>query len=519
MNTNITDKKELILIALISLALVVYYINFNVNLGIYCSDVYVYLLNAQYFAGTNVHSTNNIFLSPVICFLTSLLFDIGLVDKLAIYIVTGIFAILGNIGLYLLLRLRFNSLLSFTGTIVYTTLALNLTWLANGSLDIPAVTITIWIVYATVLAIKSNPRYYLAVFPLLVIGFFTRYTVGLILPAVVLYYLYENSLKINENDFKFIKKGLIVGIILFIIIVTVILIMGNGNLGFGSLFLGGVGGNLGSTHDSSYNPDFAYYLVNMPSFISSTNTTFIGKTPALSNPTVLSGLVFLILIVGGIIWARRNEPELNREKILGILLCMIALVTFSMFSSTITIILVFFGLYLIGKDSDSKMGYAMICWILAYLIFQSYYVIKVNRYIMPAFPALIYFLMVAVEEINSKIDKKKILPILLIVLFIIQGFAFTYSFDETNEFNAPEQISDYIKSDADNWSDLQIGVYNIRPYFWYLGDNVTGIPNQFTDKIIESNVTYYISNVKQDNLTNYSEITQIEDLYLYKKIN
>ncbi|MBQ9025346.1 MAG: glycosyltransferase family 39 protein [Methanobrevibacter sp.] len=517
MKFNIDDKKELALITLISLALVIYYINFNVNLGIYCSDVYVYLLNAQYFAGTNIHATNNIFLSPIICFLTSLLFDIGFVDRISIYVVTGILAIAGNIGLYLLLRLRFDKLLSFTGTIVYTTLALNLAWLANGSLDIPAVSITIWIVYLSLLAMKNEAKYYVYVFPLLAVGFFTRYTVGLILPALVLYYLYENSFKIKKDEVKFIKKGLIIGIIFFLIVVAVILIMGNGNLGFGSLFVSGVGGSLGSTHDSSYNPDFSYYLVNLPNFISSTNTTFIAKTPALGNPTILSGLVFLILIAGALLWTRKKELDLNREKIMGIALCLIALLTFSMFSSTITIILVFFGLYLIGKDSDSKMGYAMICWILAYLIFQSYYVIKVNRYIMPAFPPLIYFLMVGVQEINEKISKKQIIPIILIVLFLIQGFAFTYTFEDTNEFNAPEQISDYIKADADNWSDLKIGVYNIRPYFWYLGDNVTGIPNQFTPEIIDSNVTYYISNVKQDNLTNYTEITQIEDLYLYKR--
>ncbi|WP_296861745.1 glycosyltransferase family 39 protein [uncultured Methanobrevibacter sp.] len=144
MNINIKDKKELILITLISAALVAYYINFNDHLGIYCSDVYVYLLNALYYAGTNIYSTKSIYLSPVVCFLTSLIFDLGYVDKTAIFIITGILAIIGNIGLYLLLRLRFNNLLSLTGTIIYATLALNLTWLANGSLDIPAVTFTIW---------------------------------------------------------------------------------------------------------------------------------------------------------------------------------------------------------------------------------------------------------------------------------------------------------------------------------------------------------------------------------------
>ena len=96
MDFNINDKKEIILITLISTILVAYYINFNNNLGIYCSDIYVYLLNALYFAGTNIHSTKSIYLSPVVCFLTSLIFDLGYVDKVAIFITTGILAPAGS---------------------------------------------------------------------------------------------------------------------------------------------------------------------------------------------------------------------------------------------------------------------------------------------------------------------------------------------------------------------------------------------------------------------------------------
>ena len=113
------DKYILILITAFSLILTCYYINFNQNLGIYCSDVYVYLLNALYYAGTNIHSTKSIYLSPVVCFLTSLIFDLGYVDKVAIFIVTGILAIIGNIGLYLLLRLKFNNLLSNSGKFLF----------------------------------------------------------------------------------------------------------------------------------------------------------------------------------------------------------------------------------------------------------------------------------------------------------------------------------------------------------------------------------------------------------------
>ena len=36
-------------------------------------------------------------------------------------------------------------------------------------------------------------------------------------------------------------------------------------------------------------------------------------------------------------------------------------------------------------------------------------------------------------------------------------------------------------------------------------------------KIIESDVSYYISNHKQKNLTNFTEIKQIDNLYLYKR--
>ena len=267
MNFNVKDKKELILLTVISLILVAYYINFNNNLGIYCSDVYVYLLNALYYAGTNIHSTRSIYLSPVVCFLTSLIFRAGLVDKVAIFICTGILAILGNIGLYLLLRQRFDELLSFTGSILYATFALNLTWLSNGSLDIPAVTFTIWLVYFSILAIKKNPKYYILVFPLFVLGFFTRYTVGLILPPLILYYFLEKSFKIKLEEVKYMLIGLVLAAALFALIASTIMSMGGGELVFDNMISGGISGNIGSTHDNAYNPDLGYYLFNMGNFI------------------------------------------------------------------------------------------------------------------------------------------------------------------------------------------------------------------------------------------------------------
>ena len=515
-NLNKNDYYCIFALALFSLILSAYYIRFNLKLGIYCSDVYLYLLNALYFTGNNIYSTKTIYLSPVICFLTSILFRLGMVDRLAIYIVTGAFAVIGNIGLYLLFKTRFDELLSLTGSVVFACFSINLTWLANGSLDIPAVSISIWIMLFAYLALKKNPKYYLALLPLIVIGFFTRYTVILLLPVLALSYLYENSFKIKKDEAKYIVCAAALGILTAAVILMSISSMGNGNLGFEGQIMGGIGGNLGSVKDLSYNPDVTYYLVNFANFISSSHTGFIIRTPALENPTILSAAVFIILAAGAILWIKKNGFETDRNKIAGIILCFVALISFNHISSFITILLVFLGLVLIGRESKNKNGLVMLGWFLVYFIFFSYYTIKVNRYIIPALPAFSYMIIASVELINEKINKENIIAIMLISLFIVQGFAFAFTFEDTNEFRAPEEMSDYIISNVDDWSDLKIGVYNMRPYHWYLGKNVTGIESSNVSSVESANVSYYISDVKL-NLTNYTEIKNIDNLYLYEK--
>ena len=183
------DKYYLGFLSIFSIILVAYYINFNYNFGIQCGDVYVYLINALQLSGTDVHASSTIHLSPLICFLTSLFFDLGFVDRTAIYIVTGAFAILGNIGFYILLKRYFNEIYSFTGTIILSGCTLYLTWLANGTLDIPATSMIIWFALFAITAINEKPSFYKYAVILLILGFFTRYTVALVVPAFLLYYI------------------------------------------------------------------------------------------------------------------------------------------------------------------------------------------------------------------------------------------------------------------------------------------------------------------------------------------
>jgi len=514
-NLKNEDKKYLTATILFSTILVAYYINFNTQLGIHCSDVYLYLLNALYFTGTPIHYPENIYLSPIICFLTSLLFRLGLVDKIAIFIVTGAISIIGNVGLYLLLKRYFNGILSLTGVIVYATCTLNLAWLANGSLDISAVTLTIWIALLGIIAIKENPKYYRYLFILLALGFFTRYTTMLIFPGLVLYYVYENGFKIKSEDRKDLLIGILLGIGVFGIIISIIYVMSNGNLLLTDQFTRRISNTTGSVKDPAYNPDIYYYLKNMLNFISNSHTGFDGN-PKLENPTVISYLIGAIMVIGTAIWLKTSRLQPKKQHLISLILFAVAILTFKEISSMITVVIVFLGLYILGKDSDYKVAYFMAGWILANMIFFSAFEIKVNRYILPIFPALIYFIVKSIDIIHENVKvHKNIIPLILIVLFVVQGFAFTFTYVDTHEFSAQEDISNYIITHDDNYKNVKIGAYNMRPYLWYLGYNVTGIESSAVSAIDSSNITYYISD-KQLDLNNYTEIKTVDKLHLYK---
>ena len=462
--------------------------------------------------------TSTIHLYPLISVITSLLFDLGIKSEFSIYLVTGIFAIIGNIGFYILLRTRFNEILSLTGSVMYATFALNLAWLANGTLDLPAVAVSIWCILTSYIAIKLNPKYYVIAMPLFVISLFTRYTTGLILPVLLLYYIYEKGFKIAPEDKKYIKKGIIVSIGIFVIVLVLLTLMSDFKLPLFHETAIRVEGKRGMSVNQAYNPDMRYYFINFPEFISASKTTFVHATPFLENSTILSWLSLGLLAIGTILGAMKLKLERNKETIGAAVAFLISIVLFTHISSIVTIIITFIGLYLLGKNSKNKEYLTMLGWILSYYIFFTYFNIRVNRYIIPAIPPIIYFMILSIELIHEKIKiNKNIIPLALIILFVVQGFAFTSTYQDIPNFKAPEEISNHIISNNPDYENQSIGAYNLRPYSWYLQTNIIGIPTGNTTAIDQSNVTYYISNKELQNLTNYTQIKTVDNIYLYEK--
>lgn len=511
------DKYYLLFILVFSTLLVGYYINFNDNLGIYCSDVYVYLLNALYYTGTNIRSTSTIYLSPLICFLTSIFFDLGFQNKLAIYIVTGSFAIFGNIGLYLLFKRFFNENLSLTGTIIYSSLTLYLTWLANGTLDIPAVAMTIWIALFSIIAIKNNPKFYIYAILFIILGVFTRYTILLTLPSFAIYYLYEKGFHIDRNDLKYILKGTGIALLIIIITLSAIMTMGNGHFAASNQISHGISGDQGSDTDPAYNTDVSFYVANFANFISNSHTVIDGN-PVLENSTPLAWGVIGLLIIGMCLLLYENKRKPQRNDYIALAFFILGIASFTRISAVITTVLVLIGIYFIGKDSEHKNEYFMLAWIFSNIIFYSYYTIKVDRYFLPAFPAIIFFVLLSIQTINNRLKiNGNIIPAILVVLFIVQAFTFTFTFEPTDEFKAIEEASSYIIDNNPDYENITIGVYNVRAFNWWLGENLLPISSHEPDVVDKSNVTFYISDKMLDNLTNYTEIEKINHIHIYQK--
>lgn len=565
LNISRNDFFHLFILTVFSILITYILINFNESIGIYCSDVFVYLTNSLTFAGFT-SSKVYLYLSPLICLLTSILFRLGFLSETSLYIVTGIFCILGNIGIYVLLKSRFNSLLSLCGAFLFGSFSLNLLWWANGTLDIPAVTLSIWTIIFTVLAIDNDSKYYILAIPLLVLAIFTRYTALFLIPLILLYYLSyhdfftnldllfnDNGELLNKvksylksNEFRNILKSFAFAFVLIMLFSSLIMSFGS-HLSFLTQSSTFASGSKGEVIDNAYTTDTFFYLHEFPNFLFSDYVSFDDVIPVLNGSHILSYLLIGLALLGVMLFIYKlinhdNENKLESKYkhfksvvwILFVLLLFVSILSFKINSIiTLTIALAdFVILFALLKKSgfereDYSLNILIIAWFLVYFIFFTFLNIKVNRYIITVFPAFIYFVVYALNEIlewskdRFEFRKKNILsivPIILIVFCIFSSFAFPATVHYNEDFNKNKVIADYLIDYDPDYASKEIAVFHQRSLNWFLKTNTIALTDEQLDYLEASNITYYISD---DNfkLENYTMIHQENGLYLFKRNN
>lgn len=412
-------------------------------LGTSYRDVYFYLIEALRFSGYSIGGYEYVnYLSPLIPFLTSLLFKLGFVNETSIFAVTGIFYILGVLGFFSLLRLRFRNLMAVLGSIIYAGLSINMLWVANGTIDIPSISITILSIYFFVLGIEKNQKYLYLAFPLAVLGFFAKYTAGLAIPLMVLYILSKPNIILNIK--KYWKNGVLgifLGLITTIPFLAYFLI---NNIPFGFLNQAQniasqtTGSITATTSTLKVGNDLFFYFTNIPRFIYSINE-------------ILAYVIIIITLIGIIIGIYKSAKFLksryddsnrfNNGKfeflnikflnikisnkliyilfIVNIIIILLSFLTASkisfVYSELIFFISAFTLSYIVNKIINIKniaeqkydkfsFDLLMFAWFFSYLIFFSAHLVKADRYFTTMAPGFVFIFILALNLILNSFD-------------------------------------------------------------------------------------------------------------------
>ncbi|WP_405303750.1 glycosyltransferase family 39 protein [Methanobrevibacter sp.] len=533
-------------------------------------DIAIYLLSGLKYAGLdffNVAYPEDLFYTPVISFLTSLFFRMGYVDKNAIIIVTAIFSFMGFVGLYCLLKNRFNSLLSLTGVIIFGSFSIVIFNISKGMVDIPLVSISIWVLIFAIMAIDKNPKYFLITFPLLAIAFFTKYTAGFLLPLILLYYcmkrnvvdkfdclisdrtLFKQEFKgyLSSKELKYIILSLLLCLILAAIICKTLILDFGGSLTFFGQSIETFNGHSYSGID--FNSDKFYYIVMLRNMLYGPREIGI----------VVEALLYVIglgLLIKGIRnfsvfkSERRQFKTKYLEKILiifSVFLIFVSLFSFNdvsnhMVSNICLLVALTFIYSILQKfEFDDKLlslDLLFLAYFLINFIFVSLYAIKAERYGLTFIPALVYFMIWGLEEIVESINVDKLsrfklnktIPIILIVIFLISTASFMapIEYERTNDVvyalnymgfkgDLVDACDFIINNDSDYHNESFASYYHhSRIIRWHLNVNLTILDEGDPNLADFNNTTYIILN-DDVNLKNYHIIKNCGDFNVYHR--
>ncbi|WP_321422172.1 glycosyltransferase family 39 protein [uncultured Methanobacterium sp.] len=497
-------------------------------------DTFDFLSNAMYFAGQGFGYTD-LTRPPFFPFLTSLIFRLGVVSESVIFYLDASFLVFGAVGLYLFLRMKFDAMESFLGSLLFSTFPVVVLFTGVGLTDIPSVSLSIWALYATVLAVKKNPLFFYISFPLAMLAFLTRYPAGFIIFPIFFY------LVINRHEVSL--KNMIGGILLSLLPGLIVLLFfynqfGN-PLGPFSSFYGSTQ-KAGSTTYVYYHPDPLYFLKHILSYIGVGGMIIILGL-------VISAFVGLVTRFNDIKlkFKQYSVPEMalhTKIKVLMLfLLFSLFIITFARthyFISEIIFLVFCFVLFYTLRNSNIKdldIHLFFVSWFMAFLIFHSVYTVKDDRYFITMTPALTYFLILGFSQIKKfwALESKyknmiyNIFAVILVFMMLVAAAVYIpgiYDHESKNvvDLNDIKMASQWLEINDPQYFDKNISS-DQWPYFsWYLKTNVKQVQlfnsnKDYENNLNRDNATYFLTDTEGLNLTNYQLIKQFGYVTIYKR--
>lgn len=548
--------QPLTILILITGVLVAYLLKVQIKIGVPYWDVFNYLNNALHFANMGSNGVVN-HLPPLIPVVTSIVFRMGYVSVDVIFIINGLIFILGVIGLYLLLKERFNPTKSLAGSLIFISLPVIMAWAVSGGIDLPGVVFSIWALYFLVIGLKKDSKFLFLVLPLLIASLLTRYTAGLIAIPMIFYIL------ANLNQFKDILhiKKVILGILIefgvLLVIFTYFILQLDTSALFG-LFFDVVTSSSSGVEDVAYNSNLLYFLQNSLNYISlgSVQGTYRQLlNPSEGIPSILAYIIAIISVIGISSYIYRvlntgKEDDISRANLanLGKIIVVLALfmglvLSFynkSLILSEILLLILVYLLYRFmarGKfEMDNKLALDLmfISWFGAYFIFHGILPFKVDRYFITMAPAFTYFIILGLSQFIGELkprikglNSKSGWVYLMVALICLSSATATYiGHTPQKTFTVDiSNASEWIKGYDPSYSSKVIGSDYPNAVTWYLHQDTTGAylknynnTDEFADYLHENGVYYYFdSNKSHPNLNGYRIIKTFGVVAIYEK--
>lgn len=516
------------------------------------SDSVVFLANALTMAGQGTGYSNLLF-PPFFSFVVSLFFRMGYVYSSTIFYIDGAFFILGVVGLYLLLKLKFSDIESFLGALLYATFPIILVVLGLGLSDLPGVCITIWAFYFLVLAVERNSKFFYLAVPFFMLAFLTRYNNALLIFPFSLYILINKE----QISYKNLAGGLMAA---FLVIVPVFIFFYEqfGNVLYPFLNFASSSNQVSNAAiNAYYNPNSYFFLEKLPVLIG--NLGFI---------LLLSSILVMFIYI---LWNLNHKKSLKSfklassheliYKILGLFTITAVFLmsigkTQYLLSELLFVVAVFIFYEIIRKLNINHLDLHILffSWFTAFFIFHSTFVLKDVRYFIVMAPPLAYFIILGLSELSNHIKLRyrginltfTILAVVISILAISSAASQMPVILQSNQDNVlfNQEIisaSNWIAVNDPNYKNEEI-YSDLWPNFsWDLKTNVKPVPvfkgntsffvgvinfsfdqadsDKFNTYLVTNNADYYLSVRPGLNLTSYTAIKQFGDISIYRRQN
>jgi 4-amino-4-deoxy-L-arabinose transferase-like glycosyltransferase len=489
-------------------------------------DSYALLSNALTLAGKSTYY--EIGRPPFQPFLLSLFFRMGFVNELVAYLLDAFFYIAGATGLYLLMRQRFPALLSLAGASIFLSLPDMILNLTLGATDIIAISLSIWTIYFLVLGKNRDSRYLIAVFPLFIISFLTRYTAAVMLFPIVFYLLGQINLLRNM---KAIGQSVLISLVVLSIDISYYWHITRGQALFQFLGPLGVATTVERTPAkviTGATPPTTFFITNLPKMMSVSKGGWL--------------LVILFLIGTGAFIIRLLKKSLRPLYISASTVAVVLAVTFFLTFSRINFLVantIIVGLFLIvipyvvDLNQEQRLDMFVFIWFVTFLSYHSHQLVKETRYFITMTPQAAYLAVLGVALTTDWIKRFKPEMIYKTVTAVAAAgiLAFT-SFSAYQSYVSVKDIGGWGIPEAVNqacdWVRPQLRKNSVvyADYFvavaWYLKRPVVAMPifkddRAYAHELGKYQPDFFISIWRGGEVANYKAIKHFQQVNVFVK--